>query len=57
MCSNYFTFICKDGEAVKNLVDAAIKTQERQNFKLKIIAKTPKISDDIVAEFPGWSMD
>tara|TARA_Y100001934_G_C12144669_1_gene674294 strand:+ start:286 stop:765 length:480 start_codon:yes stop_codon:yes gene_type:complete len=44
-------FICKDGEAVKNLVDAAIKTQERQNFKLKIIAKTPKISDDIVAEF------
>ena len=44
-------FICKDGLAVKNLVDSAIKTQERQNFKLHIIAKTPKISDDIVAEF------
>ena len=44
-------FICKDGLAVKNLVDSAIKTQERQNFKLYIIAKTPKISDDIVAEF------
>ena len=30
-------FICKDGLAVQNLVDTAIKTQERQNFKLKII--------------------
>jgi len=29
----------------------AIETQERQNYTLKIIAKTPKISDDIVAEF------
>ena len=44
-------FICKDGLAVQNLIDTAIKTQERQNFKLKIIAKTPKISNDIVAEF------
>jgi len=44
-------FLCKDGLAVQNLVDIAIKTQERQNFKLKIIAKTPKISNDIVAEF------
>jgi hypothetical protein len=44
-------FICKDGLAVQNLVDTAIKTQERQNFKLKIIAKTPKISNDIVAKF------
>ena len=44
-------FICKDGKAVKDLVDLAIKTQERQNYKLNIIATTPKISDDIVAEF------
>lgn len=44
-------FICKDGKAVKDLVDLAIKTQERQNYKLNIIARTPKISDDIVAEF------
>ena len=44
-------FICKDGKAVKELVDLAIKTQERQNYKLNIIATTPKISDDIVAEF------
>ena len=44
-------FICKDGLAVNNLVATAIQTQERQNHTLKIIAKTPKISDDIVAEF------
>ena len=44
-------FICKDGLAVNNLVATAIQTQERQNYTLKIIAKTPKISDDIVAEF------
>ena len=44
-------FICKAGKAVKELVDLAIKTQERQNYKLNIIATTPKISDDIVAEF------
>ena len=44
-------FICKDGLAIKDLVDTAITTQERQNYTLSIIAKTPKISDDIVAEF------
>ncbi len=44
-------FICKDGLAIKNLVDTAVATQERQNYTLNIIAKTPKISDDIVAEF------
>ena len=44
-------FICKDGKAVSDLVAQAIKTGERQNYKLKIIATTPKISNDIVAEF------
>lgn len=44
-------FICKDGIAVNNLVAKAIETQERQNYTLKIIAKTPKISNDIIAEF------
>jgi len=44
-------FICNDGIAVDNLVANAIKTQERQNYTLKIIAKTPKISEDIVAKF------
>ena len=44
-------FICKDGQAVSELVKQAIKTGERQNYKLKIQAKTPKISNDIVAEF------
>jgi len=44
-------FICQDGIAVNNLVQQAIATKERQNYTLKIIAKTPSISDDIVAEF------
>jgi hypothetical protein len=44
-------FICKDGMAVNNLVTKAIETQERQNYTLKIIAKTPNISDDIIATF------
>tara|TARA_B100000427_G_scaffold319058_1_gene316873 strand:- start:531 stop:1010 length:480 start_codon:yes stop_codon:yes gene_type:complete len=44
-------FICKDGKAVSDLVNKAIETGERQNYTLKIRATTPKISDDIVAEF------
>ena len=44
-------FICQDGIAVNNLVQQAIDTKKRQNYTLKIIAKTPSISDDIVAEF------
>ncbi len=44
-------FICKDGQAVSDLVGQAIQTGERQNYKLSIIAKTPKISDEIVATF------
>ena len=44
-------FICKDGIAVNNLVQKAIDTKERQNYTLKIIAKTPTISNDIIAEF------
>ena len=44
-------FICEDGIEVSKLVNKAIETQERQNYTLKIIAKTPKVSNDIVAEF------
>ena len=44
-------FICKDGLAIDELVANAIKTKQRQNYTLKIFAKTPNISDDIVAEF------
>ena len=44
-------FICNDGLAVDQLVSTAIETQERQNYTLQIIAKTPKISDDVLAEF------
>ena len=44
-------FVCEDGKAVKKLVEKAIKTQERENFKLKISASCPKISEDIIAKF------
>ena len=44
-------FLCRDGQAVSDLVDKAIETGERQNYKLTITATTPKISDEIVAEF------
>ena len=44
-------FICNDGQAVSDLVQKAIETGERQNYTLHIIARTPKISDDNVAEF------
>lgn len=44
-------FLCKDGQAVSDLVDKAIETGERQNYQLTITATTPKISDEIVAEF------
>ena len=44
-------FICQDGLAIDELVSTAIKTKQRQNYTLKIFAKTPKISDDVVAEF------
>tara|TARA_B100000614_G_scaffold100945_1_gene90709 strand:+ start:2074 stop:2553 length:480 start_codon:yes stop_codon:yes gene_type:complete len=44
-------FICNEGKAVKELVKNAIKTGERQNHTLKIYAKVPKKSSDIVAEF------
>ena len=44
-------FVCEDGNAVKNLVEKAIKTQQRENLTLKIFAICPKISGDVVAEF------
>ena len=44
-------FICNEGKAVESLVEEAIKTGERKNHTLKIYAKVPKKSDDIVAEF------
>ena len=44
-------FICNDGQAVSDLVQKAIETGERQNYQLTITATTPKISDEIVAEF------
>jgi hypothetical protein len=44
-------FICEDGLAIKNLVEVAEQTGERQNFPLHITATVPSISDESVAEF------
>ena len=44
-------FICRDGLAVKELVDQAISSGERHNYVLNIEATVPKISDEIVAKF------
>ena len=44
-------FICEDGLAIKNLVEVAEQTGERQNFPLHITATVPSISNESVAEF------
>ena len=44
-------FICEDGLAIKNLVEVAEQTGERQNLPLHITATVPSISNESVAEF------
>ena len=44
-------FICEDGLAIKNLVEVAEQTGERQNLPLRITATVPSISNESVAEF------
>ena len=45
-------FTCNDGQAVKNLIDEAMKTGERVHMPLKIAATVPEISgSEPVAEF------
>ena len=44
-------FICEDGSAIKDLIEVAEKTGERQNLPLNIIATVPTISDKPVATF------
>ena len=44
-------FICEDGLAIKNLVEVAEQTGERQNLPLHITATVPSISNETVAEF------
>ena len=45
-------FTCKDGNAVKKLIEEAIRTGERVNMPLKITATVPKLfGDEPVAEF------
>ena len=44
-------FICEDGLAIKDLVEVAEQTGERQNLPLHITATVPSISNESVAEF------
>ena len=44
-------FYCNDGLVIRELVNKAIETGERHNYKMNIEAAVPKLSDDIVARF------
>ena len=45
-------FTCKDGNAVKKLIDEAVKTGERVNMPVKITATVPELfGNEPVAEF------
>jgi len=44
-------FICKDGLAIKELVDKVTHSAERHNYKLNIEAIVPSISTEVVAKF------
>ena len=44
-------FICKDGLAIKELVDKVTHSTERHNYKLNIEAIVPSISSEVVARF------
>jgi len=44
-------FICKDGLAIKELVDKVTHSTERHNYKLNIEAIVPSISTEVVAKF------
>ena len=44
-------FLCEDGAAIQDLVEAAEKTGERQHLPLNITATVPSISPDPVAKF------
>ena len=44
-------FICKDGLAIKELVNQVAHSTERHNYTLSIEALVPSISSDVVARF------
>ena len=44
-------FICEDGAEIKDLINVAEETGERQNLPLKITATVPSISNEPVAKF------
>ncbi len=44
-------FVCRDGEAIKDLIKKTIETKERQNMPLHIDAFVPSQSNEPVAHF------
>jgi len=44
-------FICEDGSAIRDLIEVAKETGERQNLPLNITATVPTISHEPVATF------
>ena len=45
-------FTCRDGEAIRDVIQQTIRTGERVNLPVRVIATTPDISgDEPVAEF------
>ena len=44
-------FVCEDGSEIKDLINVAEETGERQNLPLKITATVPSISNEPVAKF------
>jgi hypothetical protein len=44
-------FYCHDGALIRSMIAETVASKERVSKPIKVIAKTPSLSDDIVAEF------
>ncbi len=44
-------FYCHDGELIRAMLEETIASKERVSKPIKVVAKTPSLMDDVVAEF------
>jgi hypothetical protein len=44
-------FYCEQGELIRSMIAETIETKERVSQPIRVIAKTPTLMDDVVAEF------
>ena len=44
-------FYCDQGALIASMIEETISSKERVSQPIRVIAKTPEISDDVVAEF------